>query len=378
MLGVFGSADTMPPLLRPAIDGAGGTALSIGGGDPDGYAWRLGAQWANREAHAFHLDGSELSMKLGHGRAYVSDQRRHWGPSWVGSLVLDEGAPPVPALGWRKTDATPFGSPLLAWLGPWNLDVFVGTLTGHVQPEHPRLWGARLQVMPMQGLELGFSRVIEWGGSGRSESLGSLWKALIGHDNVEGDQYNPSNQLGGFDARYTLPLGRDRTVSVYGQAIGEDEAGGLPSMYLASYGFDASAGLPGGGSVRLFAERADTVAGGVSGHPRPGVAYRHSTYLQGYTQEGRPLGFPAGGDVTLTSVGLLLDAAPWSAMLMLHAGRAHELAQLDPLPGRLAGADAELALRLTPRERVGLTLTHWRDPQTSRNRAQFWWQHALR
>src|SRR4051812_10702564 len=153
-VGVFGPTDTMPPLLRPTIAGAGGAAVSFSGGDPDGYAWRLGAQWANRDAYAFSLDGSEVSMKLGPGRAYVSDQRRHWGPSWAGSLTLEAGAAPLPTIGWRKTDATPFASRWLAWLGPWNVDVFLGSLTGHAQPAHPRLVGARLQVMPLDGLEI--------------------------------------------------------------------------------------------------------------------------------------------------------------------------------------------------------------------------------
>jgi hypothetical protein len=67
---------------------------------------------------------------------------------------------------------------------------------------------------------------------------------------------------------------------------------------------------------------------------------------------------------------------------MLHDGRAHEDAQLYPTPGRLRGADAELAWRVAARERIGLTLGRWRDPSgdqaSAQTRVQLWWQHALR
>lgn len=380
----FGGREPLPPLLRPVVEGAGGVQLRWSGGDPDGVAWRLGVGWSDRvnrsgarPQHGFGFDGSELSAPLGPGRVYASVQRRHWGPSWVGSLILDEGAEPVPAVGWRKTAATAFDNRWLAWLGPWNLDVFFGTLCGHTEPTHPRLWGARLQFAPLEGLELGLSRVVEWGGGGREENLGTFWDSLVGHDNVDGSAYNPSNQLGGFDARYTLRAGPGTAWSIYGQAIGEDEAGGLPSMYLGSAGVDV-AFAAGAASMRAFVERANTVAGGIAGHDRPGVAYRHNVYLQGYTQQGQPLAFPAGGDVTLTSIGLIVDRAPYAAALMLHRGRAHSSAQLFAQPGRVGGADAQLAWRVARADTVGLTLAHWREPAAHRSRAQLWWEHRLR
>lgn len=388
-LAVFGARAPTPPLLRPAAAGAGGAQLLFGsgnyddagadGGDAGAPSWRLGVSWTARDRYRFELDGSELALPLGGGRAYVSVQHRHWGPSWVGSLILDGAAAPVAALGWRRTAPARPHSPWLSWLGPWSVDVFAGTLQGHTEPARPRLLGARLQFAPADGLEIGLSRVLEWGGRGREENLGSLWDAVSGRDNVDGDAYDPSNQLGGFDLRYTRRMGAAGSWSVYGQAIGEDEAGGMPSKYLASFGTDAAFETAGGASLRVFAEHADTVAGGISGHPHYGTAYRHGVYRQGYTQQGLPLGFPAGGDVVLTSVGLIADRAPWSAMLMLHHGRAQPGTQLFAQPGPLRGADAELAWQAADgRERLGLTLSAWRDPLERRTRAQIWWQHLLR
>ncbi|HKW84597.1 MAG TPA: capsule assembly Wzi family protein [Burkholderiaceae bacterium] len=382
VLGASSRREWTPPLLRPGVDGSG-VQLLYGAIDPEGFGWRLGLGWSDtvgrrgeRFNGGFNLDGSELSAPLGAGRVYASVQRRHWGPSWAGSLILDAGAAPLPAIGWRTSEPLRFANPWFAWLGPWSADVFVATLGGHSQPERPRLWGGRFQFMPFEGFEVGLSRVVEWGGRGREENFGTLWRALLGRDNVEDGAYNPSNQLGGFDLRYRHRLGERSAVSIYAQAIGEDEAGGLPATYLGSAGVDL-AFEAGAASWRVFVERADTVAGGFSGHGWPGVAYQHSIYLQGYTQQGRPLGFPAGGDVMLTSLGLLVERTPYAGMLVLHHGRAHPDAQLAP-PGRLAGVDAQVAWKLAAADRVGATLTHWRDPASTQTRLQLWWQHLLR
>jgi len=371
-----------PPLLRPGVDGSG-VQLLHAEVDPDGIGWRLGLGWSDtvdqrgrRFDAGFNLDGSELSTTLGAGRVYASVQRRHWGPSWVGSLILDAGAAPLPAIGWRTSESLRFANPWFAWLGPWSADVFVGTLAGHSQPERPRLWGGRFQFMPLDDFEVGLSRVVEWGGRSREENFSTLWRALLGHDNVGDGDYNPSNQLGGFDLRYTRRLGERSAASVYAQAIGEDEAGGLPASYLGSAGIDLAFEVD-AASWRVFVERADTVAGGFSGHSRPGVAYQHSVYLQGYSQQGRPLGFPAGGDVMLTSLGLLFERAPYAGMLVLHQGRAHAGSQLAPV-GRLAGVDAQLAWKFAAADRAGATLTHWRDPVSNQTRLQLWWRHLLR
>ncbi len=376
-LAIGGKSEPLPPFSREQVGGRGGVQVLFGDGDPNGFAWRLGAGWSDRDHYHYNLDGSELSLPFGNGRVYLSDQRRHWGPSWAGSLILDAGAAPIPALGWRKTDASAFAHPWLNWLGPWNLDMFIGTLAGHTQPAHPKLWGARFQFVPLDGLEIGLSRVLEWGGRGRSESFATLWRSIIGQDNVDGGRYDPGNQLAGFDARYTFAVANGMPMSVYGQAIGEDEAGLLPSKYLGSLGTDLA--FKGEGrSVRVFFEYANTVADGIIGRDEPGLAYRHSVYLQGYTNQRQPLGFPAGGDVTLHTLGLMFDTPGLSGLAMVHYGRAEPATQLYASTGTLAGANAELSLRVTERSRIGASLTYWREPAASSKSAQLWWRYALR
>ena len=160
-------------------------------------------------------------------------------------------------------------------------------------------------------------------------------------------------------------------------ASGEDEPGHSPSHYLATFGADTAFAV-GTATLRVFAERANTTMSGAFGKPILGGAYRHHIYTDGYTQQGDPLGHPAGGDVRLTSLGVIADAGAWSGTLMLHRGDAYASSQLDPGGGRLSGVDGEVAWQVEPATRVGLQLGQWRDPRGTRTRAELWWRRTFR
>jgi hypothetical protein len=195
--------------------------------------WRLALAWQDQQVpdRPWGLDGSLMAWTLGTSESYVSFERRHWGPRRLGSLILDGTAPALPAVGWRRSTRTSEDS-LLAWLGPWSADVFVGRLQGHAEPARPLLIGMRWQFAPVPTLTLGLSRTLQWGGRGRNESLKSLANALIGRDNVGTDglrrEDEPGNQLAGVDWRWRLNLAPD-AASLYGQVVGEDEAGMAPA-----------------------------------------------------------------------------------------------------------------------------------------------------
>ena len=126
-------------------------------------------------------------------------------------------------------------------MGPWTADVFIGQLAGHDQPERPALIGLRLQMQPFDSLQLGLSRTLQWGGRERAEDFKTLLRGLLGRDNVGTSgvtaENQPGNQLGGFDWR--LQLGSERGNAFYGQLVGEDENGYLPSAYIVQAGLQA-------------------------------------------------------------------------------------------------------------------------------------------
>jgi hypothetical protein len=282
---------------------------------------------------------------------------------------------PVPAVGWRRPELQPSTSPWLRWMGPWSADAFVGRLAGHDLPERPWLFGFRLQMQPFAPLQLGLSRTMQWGGRGRDESLATLRRALLGRDNVGTEgitvENQPGNQLGGFDWR--LQLGADRGNAFYGQLIGEDENGYLPSAYIAQIGLQAR--LPASGArVHGFVEWTDLVAGEAIGRNRPrGITYTSGLYRRGYTHDRMPLGHPAGGDVSLASAGLVASTEGLQMALVLAHGEALPSSQRFAA-GPISGLNASLQGDLAPRHQWGAGLWWWHDTLVQQQALQLWWR----
>lgn len=158
--------------------------------------------------------------------------------------------------------------------------------------------GFRLTAQPLPYFELGASRILQWGGEGRSESWDSLWNAIKGNDNFYNGDDDKSNQIAGFDARLNLQQWVHVPLSLYGQYVGEDEAGMLPSKKMYLLGMDYSStyrNLP----YQLYAEWADTRSNGNVN----GISYNHYIYHDGYYQHGAPLGHAMGGDGEMYSAG---------------------------------------------------------------------------
>jgi hypothetical protein len=162
--------------------------------------------------------------------------------------------------------------------------------------------------------------------------------------------------LGGFDAKLKLASLIDVPASVYGQYIGEDEAGGLPAknMYLAGADYASSAyGKP----YQLYAEYTDTRT---SGEVR-GISYDHINYTDGYYQQGFPLGYALGGDAESVAVGgrLWLDERNFIHAKLQHAkvNQADEaINQAYPTTDKLTAVDVAWEHQLQPLTKVSTRL----------------------
>lgn len=387
VLAVGGPAVDMPWILNPPVRGHGGFQGQLTLVDQPALRLRLGAGWAQVEAtraappfqelstHRWNLDGSELAWRQQAGEWYASVQRRNWGPGWTGSLILDGAAPPLAAIGWRRPQPLASSSPWWQWLGPWTADLFVGQLAGHHQPERPALIGMRLQLQPVDGLQLGLSRTLQWGGRGRDESAKSLLRGLLGMDNRGTSgitlENEPGNQLGGFDWRWQWA--GERGYAFYGQLIGEDENGYLPSAYIVQAGLEAQ-WLLAGAVWRGFVEWNDLIAGHAYGDKRPhGLTYRNDVYKQGYSHDGLLLGHPAGGDVTLASAGLVLQASAMRLALVASHGQALATSQRFAA-GTVSGFNGSAEVDLDPRQQLGAGLGWWRDSLNTQQALQLWWR----
>lgn len=314
-----------------------------------------------------HLDGSYAGFVWRGALVIAGAVERFWGPGWAGSLILGDNARPVPAVSVRRADPThAFETRWLSWIGPWDAEVFFGQLQGHTEPRAPRFAGMRVEISPARWLAVGASRTMQWGGEGRSNSLRSLWNALRGSDNVGASGVTaanePGNQLAGFDIRASLhAIGVP--VALHTQWIGEDEAGYLPSKYMASSGVEiwhASKRW----RWRAVLEHVDTVVGV---HDEfPGTAYRHHIYRQGYTQRGRILGFSLGTDIRALVAQLhAFGDGPWSASLRALSGRANPAALATlPFAGDSIVQGAELRVRYAAGRRGAVEARYGRSRYT--------------
>jgi hypothetical protein len=173
---------------------------------------------------------------------------------------------------------------------------------------------------------------------------------LLGRDNV-GDagitpENEPGNQMAGFDARWTN-MWFGTPVSLYSQLIGEDEAGGFPSRYLAQFGLEGSGITRGQTSYRWFAEIAATSCDALKSNVGYGCAYRNDLYPSGYTHYGRIIGHGLDNDGRVVSAGIVVvnpEGNTWNVVTRL--GELNRVGQdpnhsVAPQPQDLASIDIE-------------------------------------
>ena len=248
--------------------------------------------------HDVNVEGSYLAGKLWNQWLVAGQIPTYWGPGHDGSLIRGDASRPVYGFTAQRAEQQAFASKWLSWIGPWQYQAFAGQLDDYQAIPNAKLLGLRLTAQPLPYLEIGASRILQWGGEGRPESWDSLWNAIKGNDNFDNGADDKSNQIAGFDGRLNLQPLLAVPVSLYGQYVGEDEAGLLPSkkMYLAGIDYSSSfKHMP----YQLYAEWADTRT---NGEVR-GISYNHTNYTDGYYQHGFPLGHAMGGDGQMVSVG---------------------------------------------------------------------------
>jgi len=178
-------------------------------------------------------------------------------------------------------------------LGPFKIVWFLTQLEEDRPIPRPNLTGMRINFKPHPAVELGLSRAIIFGGAGRPKyGFGDYLKAFLGRNESLTDN-KENDQLGGFDASVLLPvdwLMPAKTVKLYTDWAGEDEAGGLPGKWGRLFGikfFDIFKT----GKTDLDIEYANNHVPGF-----PDVFYTHSLYRAGYTYRDRIIGHHMGTD----------------------------------------------------------------------------------
>ena len=298
--------------------------------------------WKGRKDEGLALDGSYIAARLGNWSASFGQVERWWGPGWDGSLILSTNARPIPAISIDRRVPEPFETKWLSWIGPWSFHSFIGQMEDERDPtiDHPNhyLWGMRGEVRPtlIDGLEIGFFRMLQLGGDGRTNSLKMWIDGFLSQDNEIDEQ--PGNQLAGVDIRWKV---MNLPVAIYGQVVGEDEDKFLPNSLFFQYGIEGWKNL-GGSTIRVFAEYADLTSYWWTGDPRHrNITYGHHIYGEGYRYRGRPIGHWADQDSQILSIGGFLqrnDGVGWGATLRTGDLNAGPLGNPPPHDGGLGNS----------------------------------------
>lgn len=271
----------------------------------------------------FRVDGSVIGVMAGNYSFTVNTLDRWWGPGWDGSLILSNDARPMPAISIDRNFTKPFNTKFLSWLGPWDISAHFGALESERFVPNAQFFGLRFNFRPIPSLEIGVSRTAQWCGDDRPCNLDTFIDLLFGRDNIGEDNIDesnePGNQLAGFDLRWSTRI-LNVPIALYGQFIGEDEAGGLPSRYLAQVGIEGTGLWRDNWAYRWFGEYADTKCRFYESDVFFNCAYNNSIYQTGYRYRGRSIGHGADNDARLASFGLIAaneKDTEWSAIFRI-------------------------------------------------------------
>lgn len=260
----------------------------------------LGAQTANRiDKQTFMPDGSYFAQRIGNAVVYAGYQDHWWGPGWISSMILSTNARPVPQVGFTRLDATPFQSPWLSWMGPWQFDFFAGVLDGPRKDKNTIYDGWRWEFSPFRHFEIAFSLTNEICGEHHP------CQPIAEYFHFTNNSSNPAKDKDDFniDIKYNGAF-RQWAYQAYVQFMNQD--GPNPVIHTrTSHLAGASIWFPvKGGIERLTVEYASSLATEDLwwGSTPYGFSYNDYKYTDGYRYRDRTLGFSLDDDSTLLSL----------------------------------------------------------------------------
>ncbi len=259
----------------------------------------IGAQTANRtDRTTFVPDGSYIAQRIGNAAIYAGYITHWWGPGWISAMSLSNNARPAPQIGISRVDTTPFESSWLSWLGPWQIEFFVGVLDGPRIARNTIYDGFRFAFSPLPHLEIGISRTDEMCGTGHP------CKPLVNYFNLNNqpNAQNNVNDEGTIDLRYSGAFA-GWAYEVYTQAMNEDTNPVVHSGTSHLLGASIWSHVW-GGVERFTIEYANSLATNDiwGGDVQHGLSYNNFQYLDGMRYRGHTLGFSLDSDSRLFSV----------------------------------------------------------------------------
>ncbi len=220
-----------------------------------------------------------------------------WGAGYHGDLIMTNNARPLDMI--KITSQRPFLIPwIFRYLGLVKPTIFLTHLDKDRDFPRANLLGVRLDIKPAQHFQLGFNRVILFGGHGREKLGFSDWIKILTASNNAEHSNSPINgdQIASIDASYVYVNERKQVpfsgAKFYIEWGAEDSDGmGTPTGYANIYGvfLDEPLWLK---DIDLRVEWANTARNARYGP----TWYTHNIYTTGYRYGGDIIGHHMGTD----------------------------------------------------------------------------------
>jgi hypothetical protein len=239
----------------------------------------------------FNLDGSYFQYTNGIATYGVGAVNRNWSFSGRTSLILSHNARPSKSIYIKLKNE--FDRDWLSTEANWSFEIFNGIIKGALNNSKSMLLGLRATLTPIKGLNFEIVQTSQWGGKGYNSDISALGAAIL-FDTNESSNSN-INKMSGFGVSYSIPS-NTIPLRIYGQAIGEDEAGNLPSCYGYLAGIEwTNAKIKHQTTVGIEAidTRVDKTANGNCG---ANTMYNNNTYA--YANYGSNMGAAIGTEGT--------------------------------------------------------------------------------
>lgn len=238
--------------------------------------------------HTARLDGSYIGYVFDDWSINAGVIPQWWGPGVDGSLILSNNTRPLPALYFRRTTSQPFSDSWLSWLGNWNLAMFVGQLESGRGVPDALMFGARFTFMPDESLEVGLSRVAQFGGNRGSADADAFWRMLV-RNKKDGAAIN---DMAAADFSWNVRA-EHLDINFYGQFTLDTLDGSIFEnlAYLGGLSFSFPVDRYG---LTLGFEYVDTTAN-INGF------YESTSFSTGYRYYGRSLGHSIDNDSRMLS-----------------------------------------------------------------------------
>jgi hypothetical protein len=179
------------------------------------------------------FDNSYVNYEKEIANLSIGKLNRIWSFSEKSSLILSSNSKPLEALSLKLENK--FNTNWLPSSANWSVELINGSTKNSYNGKNSMLTGARVVISPFNKLNFEFLQTAQWGDQNDKLYSSNIDALLFGNTN-NGKNSN-INKMAGFGLSYSVPLNKN-TYRFYSQAIGEDEAGSLPSCYAWMAGLE--------------------------------------------------------------------------------------------------------------------------------------------